>query len=662
MLKRTYSGYLLCLVLVLCSGMAQVWAQQMPGMDPMGRPVRDSSNGTHKDWHDEVSRTTYRRLNSDIVHIPDTGIHTFHRRPFMQPWFRDLGNPGTPAQNLLFTTENRLGPTLGYHAFDAYAYLIDSLPYYNTNKPYSEFRYQLGSKLEQFMRIMHTQNIKPNWNMAAAYNKINAPGFYRQQRASNDNAYVSSHYQSRNLRYEMFAGLVYNKAKQDENGGIANDSFLTSEYNDRQTVPVKFQNDAYGSGGTVQRSPVVNTWRQSTIFLQHGYTWGRRDTLYNEDSTRFSYRLTPRFSITHRLEYGGEKHIYKDKAPDSLRYSEFFQNKFVNTDSVYNTQKWYHVDNRIMLNSFLGKRENQLQFSVGAGNRYDRFSTEFIVDKLKYSILSNYVTGTLRKEALQPGQWFYSANALFYVTGDAVGSSLLEANVGKDLGANWGTLSAGIKQEINNAPYNYTSYYNNYDTITASFNKESVTRLYATVSSNKFKLSGGVRNYLISNYIYLNQQQMPDQYTPAFNLLQFWARKMLVWRSVVLDNEIVFQQPTSGAPVNVPTLMGRHQLSIERHIFRSALKMATGVEVRYHTDYTPAGYSPFFNRYYYQNTYTLTNNPEASVFFNFKIKSFRASLAADQLQQLLYRNTIVAPGYAMQNFMIRFGFSWILIN
>lgn len=665
-MKRVSRFYLLLCTGLICS-LAYHAAAQTPqgnGFGGPGQPPRDTSMNKTNDgkWRNESSRTSYRRLNSDVERVPDTSIHTFHRRPFLQPWYRDLGNPGTPAQNLLFTTEPRLGPTLGYHVFDAYAFLIDSLPFYNTNRPYSEFMYQLGSKLEQVAGIMHTQNVKPNWNIAAAYRKINAPGFYQQQRSSNDNAYLSTHYQSKNLHYELFGGVVYNKAQQDENGGIVSDTFLTRNYNDRQTVPVRFQDASFGNGGTVKRSPVVNTFREATVFLQHSYTLGKIDTLYNEDSTKYSYQLTPRFGISHRFEYGGEKHIYKDKRPDSLRYSDFFRRKFAGTDSVFSIQKWYHIDNRIMLNGFIGKRENQLQFSAGIGNRYDRFSTEFIVDKLRYSVLSNYLAGSLRKEALKPGAWFYNANAIFYLTGDAAGNSLIDANLGKTFGDNNANISVGIRQEINNAPYNYTSYYNQFDTITHSFNKESVTQVHATLYSERFKFSAGFRNYLISNYIYLDQLQMPAQYAGALNITQIWGRKLFVWRSLAFDNEIVFQQPTSGAPVNVPTLMGRHQLSLERYIFKRALKIATGAEVRYHTPYKPAGYSPFFNRYYYQDTYSLTNNPEGAVFFNFKVRSFRATIMADQVQQLFGRNTIVAPGYATQNFMIRFCFNWTLIN
>ena len=69
-----------------------------------------------------------------------------------------MGNLGSPVNNLMFTPEDRAGPSLGYHINDVYRMNVDSLNYYSTNRPYSIFSYQLGSKLEQTASIMHSQN------------------------------------------------------------------------------------------------------------------------------------------------------------------------------------------------------------------------------------------------------------------------------------------------------------------------------------------------------------------------------------------------------------------------------------------------------------------------------------------------------------------------
>lgn len=647
------------------------WAQNQPGApltlpgDPNQQVDTNSYNESNTDeWEQSQNvRITYKKPGSDKEYTPDTSIHTFHRRSFLQPWYQDLGNQGSPARNLLFTPEYRVGPTLGYHVYDVYRFDKDSVKYYNTNRPYSSFGFQLGSKLEQKAEIMHTQNIRPNWNVAVQYRKTTSPGFYLIQRTNQDNASLSSKYQSIDKHYNLHFAAVYNREQQDENGGMVDESQLSNDrYSDRQTIDVAFRNDAYGSSGSVRRSSVTNTQRDYGVMLHHSYTFGKDDTTYNEDSTRMSVKLIPRFSIAHHFDLHSEKFEFKDLRPDSLRYTPFFNYGFGTTDSVFMQQNWLKVDNRLLLNGFLGKKEAPLQFTAGIGNRLDNFKTEYIIGNETQNISSLYITGGIKKEALEEKQWYYEAQAILYFAGSASGNSVLQGTIGRDLGNDLGDISIGAQQHINNAPYNYTTYINQYDTIKASMNNESVTMLFGRFNSERLKLGLGVRSYLIQNYIYLNDRNIFDQHAPSFNITQVWLRKAFRWRSVVLDNELVYQQPTGGAVVNIPQFMGKHQLSLERYIFKNALKIATGVQVRYYSPYTPAGYNPFFNRYNYQNSYTVDDQIQGAVFFNFKVKRFRAYIMGDQIQQFFMENMKIAPGYAAQNFMIRFGFNWVLLN
>ena len=632
-------------------------------------PQRDTTNRTNTaDWHDERVRISYRKAGSVKDLYPDTSIHTFHRRPFSQPWNQDLGNSGSAMRSLFFAPDNRgrTGPSLGYHAFDAYRIDADSVLYYNTNRPYSAFSYQLGSKLEQFMRIIHTQNVKPNWNFAVQYYKFNSPGYYKIQRINHDNGSLSTNYQSRNQRYQLNGAIVYNLQQQDENGGIVADSFLSQgRYSDRRTVPVGLDNTGYST----RRSSVTTRLRDFNVLLQHGYTWGRRDTIYNADSTQYYFKLVPRFRVAHRMEIGSQRYKFNNVQPDSTIWSSFFNNRFATYDSVFMQQQWTWVDNRLMLEGFLGKPENQLQFSAGIGNRIDNFKTSYITGSSKENILSNYLSATIRKEALQSGQWAYNAALQFFITGPASGNFSLQAAVGKDFGK-WGQLEAGFGQQLSAAPYNYTLLQNQYYTQATSLGNESITQLYITLRSDWLGLSGGVRNYIMGNYIYLtdtlhrvsNGRMQILQSGTAFNLTQAWLRKAFHFGHFVLDNELAFQQIAGSAPIDVPQLLGRHQLSYENHLFKKALKIATGIEARYHTAYKPQGYAPFYNRFYYQDTYTTDNEPVASVFFNFKVKRFRAYVMGDQMQRLFGVHNVPTPGYPTQEMMIRFGFDWVMVN
>ncbi len=669
--NRTLFSFLpgCCIVLFFLSSTG-VYAQQQPGA-PLGLPgdkLKDSvafEQSNTDEWSsDKTIKVQYKLLNSERVHLPDSSIHTFHRRPYYQPWYVDLGNFGSAVRNLEFTPEDRLGPTLGYNALDVYRIKPDSLRFYNTTAPYSLFSFNLGSKLEQNLHIMHTQNIKPNWNVAVEYKRLGAGGFFLLQRTVHDMGAVTTNYESINRKYKLRAGFSYNKGQQDENGGIADETQLTDpDFSTRSNIDINYANAQANSGSAVPRSLITNVVRDYNVVLQHGYSWGRTDSLYNDDSTKMSITFTPRFGISHHFRLSNQQYTYKDKAPDSLRYAPFFNTVFLEGDSVFTRQKQNTFDNALLLNGFIGKNEQQIRFSAGAGIQVDKFSTRYLDGATFVTYASNYLVGQIRKEALDTGQWFYGADAKFYITGIAAGNSLLKAFAGKELGDGFATLEAGVQQNINNAPYSYTLYINQYDTITNSFNKESITTLYAALSSTRYNFNVGLKNHLVSNYLYINQSQLPGQYATAFNILQLSAQKAFGWRGIVLDNELIYQQVPGSAPVNIPMLMGRHQLSYERKIFKSALQIAVGVQMRYHSPYNTASYSPIFHRYYYTNTYFLSNDPIYAAFFNFKVKRFRCYIMLDQVQTLFTEgNAIYAPGYPAQDMMMRFGFTWPLIK
>ncbi|MCY1544448.1 putative porin [compost metagenome] len=109
--------------------------------------------------------------------------------------------------------------------------------------------------------------------------------------------------------------------------------------------------------------------------------------------------------------------------------------------------------------------------------------------------------------------------------------------------------------------------------------------------------------------------------------------------------------------------MLRHQLAYKLPIFKGRLDAYLGLEGRYHTAYYADGYSPFYNQFYYQDNILVSNRPELSAFFNFKVKRLRAFVTGDQLQQLFWtKNVMQAPGYPAPNVYLRLGFNWVMMN
>lgn len=655
---------------------APVFAQnpEIPGQPITleNTPQRDTTNRKPaSDWDETPPRVTYRYAGSAESFLPDSGVRAFHRRPAALPWRRDLGNLGSPVRPVYFEPQNpRIGPSLGITAFDALRLDPDSLVYWNTTRPYSIFNFSLGSQREQLAQILHTQNVRPAWNVALLYRKTVSEGFYKIQRTNHDNSAVTTTYTAPGLRYTLLAAVVYNNQQHDENGGIVADTFLSNSlYEDRRTIPVRFTSAGFGS---TTRSPVSNTLRDATVLLQHGYTLGRIDTSWSADSASFELRLRPAFRIAHRLEAGTQRYRYTDLQPDSLRYAAIFSRDFLSTDSVVVQQRWAWMDNAVTLSGYADRILRGLQFSAGAGLRVDAFKTRVILDPdERQTVTSPYVTGSLGNirelaigtDTLPPPRWQYRADVKLFVAGSAAGNFQLSARVARDLGTRLGMVEAGFIQSLSQAPYAYQRYLNQYYNRSTGLAAESKTAVWGRLAVPRLAGSAGVRLWLLGNYIYVDAAQQFSQHTPVFNIAQGFVQKTFDFGKILLDNELAVQNVTGAGPVNLPLLAARQSVAYESALFKNATRVAVGLELRYHTAYNADGWSPAFARYFYQESVRVSNVPEATVFFNFRVKRFRASLAGDQLQQLIWkRNVITTPGYPMPNAMFRFGFSWGLIN
>ena len=184
-----------------------------------------SNNDTlkHRTGLEDSITIFYRYLDSSRLIGFDSSIYDFRKKLPVPATFYNLGNLGTAANNYLFDPFLKAGWDPGFHVLDVYKFKLEDTRFYNTTRPYSEIGYLLGSKSEQMIHLLHSQNIKPNWNVAFQYRLINSPGFVQNLNTNHNNYRFNSWYQSPNKRYSNFFVVVANTLQSSENGGIKND-------------------------------------------------------------------------------------------------------------------------------------------------------------------------------------------------------------------------------------------------------------------------------------------------------------------------------------------------------------------------------------------------------------------------------------------------------
>lgn len=643
--------------------------------DQNGRPLSGSQKPKqdsieHRDKYADSITIFYKYFDSTRIRTIDSSINDFSKRIKQPYWLNTLGNYGTATNSLLFQPYMKPGWDEGLHQFDAYNFTVENTRFFQTTRPYTELGYLLGSKAEQLVDILHTQNKKSNFNFSFEYRFSNSPGLFRLQNASINNLRFTTHYQSHNKRYESFLIYYSNKNAVSENGGLVNPNKSDSITGNTLSDPYQLLT-RLGQAGTLTRDPfntTVNTgniYKEMSLLYRQQYDFGQKDSIVVNDSVtaRLFYA---RFRLQHTFSLKTNSYQFLDFNADSLNYDSLYHYKLTKMqDTVQFKDAWINVTNEFSLLSFPDKK-NQSQFlKVGTiiqnfkGNFGDTSSQTFH----NISLLGEYRNRTRNQ------LWDMQLKGELYVNGMNSGDYGLRADLKRALGRKVGYLQIGF-QNVNKTPsFIFDPLTNFRVTDKQAFKKINFTRLYAVYENPKqhFILSG--EYYLVNNYTYFDSFFVAKQDASLFNVLHVSAEKSFkLSKHWTLYSELHLQQTTNNAPVHVPFLLTRNRLAYEGNFFTN-LNLSTGIEVRYYTNYKADNYSPFTGQFFYQNNFITSNLPDINLFFDFRIKSFKAFIRAENLNTLnsfkqfsFTKYSFATPYYPSQGLWMRLGIWWSFVN
>ncbi len=585
--------------------------------------------------------------------VLDSSISFLNRNPILNNWQIDLGNFGTAQKSLLFSPSMKANIAFGIESIQPYLFTPDNQKFYNTTRPYSNIYYRMGSKLEQMIDILHTQNIQPNWNFALNYRKIGSPGNYVNQGVNHDNASFTTNYLSNNNRYSFNASFLYNKLQQDENGGIQSDTFLTNPiYANNKLIPVAV--DAL----SLNRSTVSNYYRNVSLNFTQNYFLGKYDTIGN-DSLGKNILFKPMFGIQHQFYSNFNYARFKDLTPDSTFYFPLELPTFAKRDSVFANQFLNTLGNAF---SFIGNfrfKKKILQTEAGYGIELETPHNAYF-DK---TYLNNFLFAKINKPSLQKNEWQYDAAVKFYFSGErAIGNFNLTTHAGKMISPTIGKIDIGFEQSLQSSPYLMADFGTNYLQLKTSFSKQTISKFYLSHSNLKYKTNLHFNYYVIGNYIYRDTSLMAKQDANVIPVLQGLLSKRFVWNKLVFDNDFLLQYASNNSPIQLPNFASRHRVAYESKLLKNKLQTAVGFDFRYHSPFFADHYSPLYFSFVTNYTNKISNYPQAAFFFNFKVKRFRASFAIDELQNFVLKNNMNYHLYPAQNYTFRFGFHWAFIN
>jgi hypothetical protein len=172
----------LLLVLLLGNGrlLAQVQLRGATGTvgqpnnvtyDAQGRPIKKTAGQDslqRRDRNADSITIYFKYYDSNRLRTIDSSINDFTTRFPLPYYYHTLGNYSTASQSFFFNPIMKAGFDAGFHQYDIYAFTLENTKMYQSTRPYTELAYVLGSKAEQLVNILHTQNKKAilifHWN------------------------------------------------------------------------------------------------------------------------------------------------------------------------------------------------------------------------------------------------------------------------------------------------------------------------------------------------------------------------------------------------------------------------------------------------------------------------------------------------------------------
>ncbi len=643
-----------------------------------GGAVKSGSGGNtdslqHRDKNDDSITVSFRYLDSTRSYKLDTVISDFTRLYPIPSTHIYLGNNGNATKSLLFTPNFTAGFDPGFHAFDVYKWKMEKARFFNTTRPYSEINYMLGSRVEQMIELLHTQNIKSNWNLSFNYRLINGPGFFKSQKTNHNNYLFTSKYQSQNLRYNNYFVLLGNKLQSSENGGIVDTGQTTilndPIYKDRFNIPTHIGGDeSFSSNFFSSKINTGNKYNEFSVLLRQQYDLGKKDSVVT-DSTIIPL-FYPRLRFEHTLQFDNNKYDYIDNVGDSLYYKKKYDTSLRRPiDTLQIREQWKIITNDFSILQFPDAKN--LQQFIKLGLMVQNISGQLSSGKVNFFNTAGHAE---YRNKTRNQQWDIEANGKLFFTGNNAGDFEAHISLQKSLGRKIGFLQLAFENTNRTPSFIFDSRSSFYLLKTAeNFKKENNTHLQVAYNlpSFKFRISG--HYYLATNYTYLTNYYQLKQEASLFNVLQIALKKTIKiskrWNWYM---DIYFQQRIGDAQVNLPSIYTRNRIAYEGNLGFKNLNIAMGAEVKYRSAYKADGYSPVLGRFYYQNEVVIRNPlPDISAFLHFKIRNFKAFVRAENLNTArvlnnsgfgFTNNNLVAPDYALPGLQFRLGVFWGFVN
>ena len=698
-MRRILLTYILLFVLGLLAVQAQQPFNTLDNRDRYGNQVDPSTQPDSLDTGTDVQSIPPKlymwqlseTLGNRTIVPADTLALNFQNTNLvggMTGEYNFLGNLGSPRLSRIFFNRQDDEPTLFMAPYSSFFVRPDQVFFTNSNVPYTNLTYyKAGNKINGEERFKSYFSVNVNKRLAFGFNfdYLYGRGYYANQSTSHFNAGLFGSYIGE--RYQIQA--VYNNffMKMNENGGIANDGYITrpdtmaegkKEYSST-TIPVKMEQTS-------------NRNKDFYVYLTQRYRLGFKRRVLKEEAqnnsvqqrfspaaptTSIASSIAPADSLAtdslatdslatdslpaNNLAMGDNLSLDSLNSNHALPEDTNFVEEFVPVTSFIHTFKIERARHKYQSvstpdeNAYYNKqgvsRDSTTAFSVKnvfgialleGFNRYAKAGlTGYISHKFSRYDLMNadsmtvdrfteqeiYVGGELAKR--QGKTLHYSIDGEVGIMDKAMGQFRVNGNMDLNFRLWKDTVNLIVRGFVKNTlPSFYMRHYHSNLHVWDNDNmeKEFRTRVEGELNIDRWgtNLRAGVEN--VKNYTYLNQKAVPEQNSGNIQILSATLKQNFRAGIFHLDNEVTWQKSSNETVLPLPQISVYSNLYLLTKLAKKVLTVQLGADVRYFTKYNAPAYTPSIQQFHLQpenDQVEIGGYPIVNVYANLHLKRTR---------------------------------------
>ena len=732
-MRRIVLTYIFLSVIGIWGAMAQNTLNPMNNRDRFGNQIdpntqpdnlEDSTNTEIQSLPPKLYMWKLSETLGNRTIIPaDTASLNFQSTNLVEGMFGHynyLGNLGSPRLSRLFFEREESEPTIFMAPFSSFFTRPDQVLFTNSNVPYTNLTYyKAGSKVNGEERFKSYFSVNVNKQLAFGFNidYLYGRGYYQNQSTSHFNAGLFGSYIGE--KYQVQA--VYNNffLKMNENGGIADDQYITRPENmsggkkeyESTTIPVKLEQSSnrnkdfyiyltqrYRLGftrrvrNTQEGKPTVSAPKASSspsseseisasnndIALPNDSIASKsvstlaaaNDSLPSvstaDNDSLFEEEFVPVTSFIHTLKVERSRHQFRSGSepegffPEDYKLYKNYSNDSTTAFSVKN------VFGIALLEGFNKYAKAGLTAYISHKfSRYDLMNTDTLTDmrRIRYTEQEIFLGGELAKR--EGKLLHYNVNGEVGLVDKAIGQFRVNANLDLNFRLWKDTVNFYARGYVSNTlPSFYMRHYhsNHYNWDNDNMDKEFRTRVEGELNISHWgtNLRAGVEN--IKNYTYFNQSALPEQNGGNIQVLSATLKQDFRLGVFHLDNEVTWQKTSNETVLPLPQLSLYHNFYILAKLAKKVLTVQLGADVRYFTKYNAPAYAPGVQQFHLQPTDDLVEiggYPIVNVYANLHLKRTRIFAMMYHINAGMgSANSFLVPHYPINPRLFKIGVSW----